>query len=78
MTKYRAFLADWFEDIEAESEQEAINEMAKHVIDRLTNEPASDLISAWANPECQNFTHVRGSTGHCTRCGVKLATDDNF
>lgn len=47
MAKYRTFLGDWFEDIEAESEQEAINELAKHVIDRLTNEPTADLIMAW-------------------------------
>lgn len=50
MTKYRAFLSDWFEDIEAESEQDAINEMAKYVIERLTNDPADFHIMAWDLP----------------------------
>lgn len=76
MTKYRTFLGDWFEDIEAESEEEAIEKMRSVVVDELLVD--GGRITAWANPECQNFTHVRGSTGHCTRCGVKLATDDNF
>lgn len=47
MAKYRAFLGDWFEDIEAESEEDAINQMVRYLIDRLTNDPVTHHVDAW-------------------------------
>ena len=58
MSNYRAFLGDWFEDIEAESEQDAINQMAAYIVARLTHDPAHFHITAWEQPN-DNAQHPR-------------------
>lgn len=47
MIKYRTFLGDWTEDVEAESEEDAANKMAALVVERLTSRQAADYITVW-------------------------------